>query len=281
MCQFCVHHGDGKRWYANASNYALDLQADLRRRGYLVGFVHEFERHRRLITAGLNALRCVPTPVRGWLGRSISTAAQANHFGQPVPLEACASIFEIATNITRLPCVCRGAMRPGSNAESCCLIMTVNPHDALLAESFRDYAGGPQAEGFEKLTKAQALAYLRRAEERGLCHTAWTFITPFIAAICNCDLPSGCLAMKLQFTGGIRLMWKGEDVIRHHADRCTGCLRCEKQCPFGAISTEARRTRLRVDRAQCWGCGICRTVCSPAALTLEPRSGAVDVAEDW
>jgi Pyruvate/2-oxoacid:ferredoxin oxidoreductase delta subunit len=281
MCHFCVHHGDGKRWYANASNYTLDLQADLRRRGYIVGFIRDFERHRRTINAGLNALRFVPKPAKSWINQRISTAAQANHFGQPIPLEACAGIFDIATNITRLPCVCRGAMRSGSNTESCCIVMTVHPHDTLVDEGFRDYAGGPHAEGFERLSKEQALAYLRRAEERGLCHTVWTFITPFIAAICNCDLPGGCLAMKIQLTAGIRIMWKGEDVIRHHEDRCTGCLRCVKQCPFGAISTEARRTRLRVDRASCWGCGICRTVCTPGALSLEPRSSPSDVATAW
>jgi len=281
MCQFCVQHGEGKRWYANAGNYALDLQADLRHRGFMVGFIRNFEKQRRSINAGINVLRCIPEPAKSWLSQPVTTAARENHFGQPIPIEACANIFDIATNITRLPCVCRGAMRPGSNAESCCIAMTVHQHDTLLEESFRDYAGGPQAEGFERLTKEQALVYLRRAEERGLCHTVWTFITPFIAAICNCDLPGGCLAMKIQLTAGIRIMWKGEDVIRYHADRCTGCRRCVKQCPFGAIHTEARRARLRVDRAACWGCGICRTVCTPGALSLEPRSAAVDVATVW
>jgi ferredoxin len=76
-------------------------------------------------------------------------------------------------------------------------------------------------------------------------------------------------------------MWKGEDVIRHHAERCTGCLRCVEQCQFGAITSEARRTRLRVDRAACWGCGICRTVCPPGALSLEPRHSSPDVATAW
>lgn len=279
MCNFCVQHGDGKRWYANASNYALDLQADLRRRGYIVGFIRDFEKHRRTINAGLNALRFVPRPVKGWIRQSVSTAAQANHFGQPISLEACAGVFDIATNITRLPCVCRGAMRSGSDAESCCIVMTVHPHDTLVEEGFRDYAGGPHAEGFERLTKEQALAYLRRAEERGLCHTAWTFVTPFIAAICNCDLPSGCLAMKIQLTAGIRIMWKGEDVIRHDGERCMGCQRCVQHCPFGVIRTEARR--VHVDRAACWGCGICRTVCTPGALSLEPRTASPDVSTVW
>ena len=281
MCDFCVHHGDGQRWYANARNYALDLETDLRHRGFMVDFIRNFESNRRTINAGLTALRFVPRPAHSWLAQRASTTLRENHFGQPVPIEECAQIFDIATNITRLPCVCRGAMKAGSNAESCCIIMTVNQSDDVLREGFRDYAGGPDAEGFERLTKQQAIGYLRRAEERGLCHTAWTFITPFIAAICNCNLPSGCMAMKIQLTGGVRIMWKGEDVARLNPDLCTSCRRCEKQCPFGAIRAEERLGRISVDRMSCWGCGICRTVCQAGALTLEQRSTTADVSLVW
>lgn len=279
MCQMCVQHGDGKRWYRNASIYALDLEADLRRRAYMVGFLQNFEKNRRVINAGLSVLRFVPQPLKGRVTQPIVSKAERHHFGQPIPLEECARIFDIATNITRLPCVCRGAMRPGSNAESCCLVITVHQSDAVIADCFRDYQGGPETEGFERLTKEEALAYLRQAEARGLCHTAWTFITPFIAAICNCDLPSGCMAMRIQLTGGIRIMAKGEDVVRHDPERCTNCLRCVPHCPFGAITTESRR--VHIDRTRCWGCGVCRTVCAPAALTLEPRGATADVAGVW
>ncbi len=281
MCNFCVKHGEGKRWYANAANYALDLESDLRRRGFIVDFIRNFEGNRRTTNAGLAALRFVPRPARKRFTRRPEAAARRHHFGQPVPIEECARIFDIATNITRLPCVCRGAMKPHSNAESCCIVMTVNSHDKLLAEGFRDYQGGPASQGFERLTKDEAMAYLRGAEERGLCHTAWTFITPFIAGLCNCDLPSGCMAMKIQLRGGIRIMWKGEDVIRHDRELCTGCRRCVKRCPFGAIRVAPRRAGVTVDRLKCWGCGICRSACAKGALSLEPRSATADVATAW
>lgn len=280
MCQFCLQHGDGKRWYESAKSYAYDLETDLRRRGFMVGFVRGFERNRRTIDAGLAALRFVPRPLREPIAEATSRALQRDHFGQPVPLEACARIFDLATNITRLPCVCRGALRPGSNAESCCIVATVNPHDGVVAECFRDYAGGPEAEGFEKLTKEQALALLRRAEEAGLAHTAWTFKTPFIAAICNCDLPSGCMAMKLQLEGGIRVMWRGEDVVSLDPERCTGCGQCLPACPFGALR-KAGPKDVALDRTACWGCGTCRTWCARGALTLEPRAATADVAALW
>ncbi len=281
MCEFCVQHGEGKRWYANARNYAMDLESDLARRGFIVDFIRNFEKGRRSANAGLAALRFVPRPARKYFTRRPEASARKHHFGQPVPIEECAPIFDVATNITRLPCVCRGAMKPGSDAESCCIVMTVNKHDSLLSEGFRDYSGGPASRGFERLTKEQAIAYLRSAEERGLCHTAWTFITPFIAGLCNCDLPSGCMAMKAVLKGGVRIMWKGEDVIRHDRELCTGCRRCIKLCPFGAISAAPRQNGVIVDRKKCWGCGVCRTACAPGALSLEPRLATPDVAAAW
>jgi len=280
MCTFCVKHGEGKRWYLNAENYAADLQSDLARRGFMVGFVQGFERSRRSIKVGLGALKLLPQPARRHFAEQASLTQQREHFGQPVSIEDCEKILDLATNVTRLPCVCRGAMQPGSSAESCCLVVTATPHDDVVREVFQGYQGGPEATGFEKLDKPAALALLRRCEEEGLAHTAWTFHTPFVAALCNCDLPSGCMAMNVQLKGGVRVMWRGEDVVRLDPERCTGCAQCVPACPFGAITRTGRR-EVRLDRQGCWGCGTCRAHCARAALALEPRAAAPDVAGRW
>lgn len=281
MCTFCVKHGDGKRWYLNAASYAADLEADLARRGFMVDFVRGFEGFRWRTQVGLGALRLVPRPLRDGIAAGISRAQQRTHFGQPVPLEDCEKILSIANHVVRVPCVCRGAMRPGSDAESCCLAFTVAPGiDGVLAEVFAGYRGGPGAEGLQPVTREEALAYLRRAEEDGLAHTAWTFGTPFVAAICNCDLPSGCLAMNVTLRHGVKVMWKGEDVARLDADACSGCALCVPLCPFGALRRAGRR-EVALDRAACWGCGTCRAACSRGALALEPRAAAPDVAGAW
>ncbi len=280
MCTFCVKHGDGKRWYRNAANYAADLESDLRRRGFMVSFVRNFERNRSMVNAGLGALRFMPPPLRQRAKEKAGQAFEVHHFGQPVPFEECARIFDLATHITRVPCVCRGALRSGSNAESCCIVATVLPNRGLLDECFRDYRAGPYAQGFHELTREEAIGYLKAAELRGLAHTAWTFETPFIAAICNCDLPSGCMAMKLQLRGGVRIMWKGEDVARLDPARCSGCGQCVPRCPFGAIRSAGARQPVKLDRGGCWGCGTCRASCARGALALEPRADT-ELASAW
>ncbi len=34
MCEFCQEHGEGRKWYLNAKNYAEDLLSDARRRRF-------------------------------------------------------------------------------------------------------------------------------------------------------------------------------------------------------------------------------------------------------
>ncbi len=35
MCEFCVKHGEGEKWYLRAQNYSEDSLSDLRRRKYI------------------------------------------------------------------------------------------------------------------------------------------------------------------------------------------------------------------------------------------------------
>jgi hypothetical protein len=108
MCQFCVQHGDGEKWYLQAANYAADLESDLARRGYVVSFINDFEDNRRKIRAGLSALRFMPKPVADPVRARSTRYMQENHFGQPVPIEECEKIVSMATSVVRMPCLCRG-----------------------------------------------------------------------------------------------------------------------------------------------------------------------------
>jgi hypothetical protein len=41
MCEFCIKHGEGKKWYLNANNYSADLLSDSSRMKFIEEFYHE------------------------------------------------------------------------------------------------------------------------------------------------------------------------------------------------------------------------------------------------
>ena len=279
MCQFCVEHGEGKRWYLEASNYAFDLDSDVRRRGYIVDFVRGFDEMRaRAITAGKVA-RNLPAPVARLGKQVISRHQQKVHFGQPVPLEDCEQILDIATSITVIPCICRMHER-GKDAEEVCMLVTAKPINDVLEEAFSSYDDGPGLDDFHTLTKSEAMVLLRSCEERGLMHSVWTFHTPFTAAICNCNLESGCMAMKLTSGYDIKVMWRGECVADFDSQNCTRCRACVALCPFDALSVSPNGVVLH-SAEKCWGCGICRTACSNDVIKLVDRREVPAVSTIW
>lgn len=268
MCEFCVQHGDGKKWYLQAENYAADITHDVALREFVVDFVTGFDRRVRRAIPLLHAVQAAPRPVRSAFTTLTRPRQIADHFGQPVPIEECERIFGIATSITQLPCVCRHFA--GAPERGYCLGVTVTPQDDLFAEAFRDYANGPDTAAFQRLTREQGVSVLRRAESEGLMHSVWTFKSPFIAAICNCNLASGCMAMKATLELGYQTMWKGEHIARVEGDCCVGCGACVDRCPFEAIAFDDRRVAV-VDEGACYGCGICRSACAAGALELSGR----------
>ncbi len=279
MCQFCVEHGEGKRWYLNAKNYAYDLQSDVRRREYVVDFVAGFDESRSTAIAGMELIGRLPNGFEHLVKDRYSKHMQKHHFGQPVPIEECDQILDIATSITVIPCICR-MHAPGQRAEELCMLVTTQPVEAYLTEGFKDYAAGPDLSDFHRIDKSEAMDLLRECERDGLMHSIWTFQTPFAAAICNCNLESGCMAMRLTQGYGMKLMWRGEWVAQVAEERCTGCGRCAKACPFNAISrTEARAFAPRAE--DCWGCGVCRAHCREDALQLVDRRSVPAVASLW
>jgi Fe-S-cluster-containing hydrogenase component 2 len=278
MCQFCVEHGEGKRWYLEAQNYALDLNSDLSRREYVVEFISGFEKMRsRAIMAG-NLAAKLPGPLTRLGKHTITRHQQANHFGQPLSLEDCEQVLDIASSITVIPCICR-MHEPGEAAAEVCMLVTSSPVDSVLQAGFSDYDAGPDLDDFHTMDKPQAMELLRSCEERGLLHSIWTFKTPFTAAICNCNLASGCMAMRLTAGYDIKVMWRGEDVALLDAEKCTSCGRCAKRCPFSAIS--AKPGAVTIPAEKCWGCGICRSACSQQAIRLADRRTVPAVASLW
>jgi ferredoxin len=146
-----------------------------------------------------------------------------------------------------------------------------DPEGGFTSDLDPSYWEGPDGVGAEQLSKEEALGLMREFEQEGLVHSVWTFITPFIGGICNCDR-SDCLAMISTVGHGLPIMYKGHATAEVDWDQCKGCRTCMRQCQFGAIGYSATAKKAFVDAQVCYGCGVCRAACSHDAISLRERA---------
>jgi len=281
MCEFCVKHGEGKKWYLQAKNYSDDLLSDLSRRRFIQEFLSN-PQALALDVQRLERLDKAPLFLRGLIGRSITRKMKRVHFGQIVPLEDVEKIFEFVTSIVRVACICRQASL--GQEKRYCYGISLAPQGGRFAEIVRgldgSYLTGPDNQGLEVLNKEEALSAFRAHEREGLCHSVWTFHTPFIGGICNCDR-SDCMALRCTVSHAVPVMFRGEYVARVDPDRCRGCRECLRLCQFGGLSYSAATQKAVIDQRWCYGCGVCRTACKQEAISLTERSSVPAVAHLW
>ncbi len=281
MCEFCLKHGEGKKWYLQAKNYAEDLAADVRRREMIRGMFQAVAQVPERIEK-LNELDGAPGFVRRMIAWRSTARAKKIHFGQVVPIEEIAEILGFVNTIVRVQCICRNFTVGGE--QRYCYGVSMGPNGGAMREIFEgldsSFLAGPDGTGLEIVDKAEALRSMQEWEKRGLCHTVWTFVTPFIGGICNCDR-ADCLAMRSTIGRDIRAMFRAEYVATVDPDLCTGCRECSRVCPFGTVAWSQANERSSVDQRHCWGCGVCRSVCVPGAVTLVPRAEVPAAARVW
>jgi ferredoxin len=280
MCEFCVQHGEGKKWYLEAKNYAEDLLSDARRRRFISDFFKRPE-HLAEESAQLDSLRRLPAFVQRAIKGAVTRRMKKQHFGQVVPLEDVEEIFGFVNSITRVPCICRHVSL-GREARYCYGISlgTGTGFADAVGDLDSSFLAGPDTSAFEQLSREDARNAFVEHEKEGLCHTVWTFVTPFIGGICNCDR-ADCMAMKATVTHDAKVMFRAEYVASANPDLCTGCRSCMRVCQFGALGYSVANKKVSVDQTACYGCGICRSACRHAALSLMPRAEVSAVATLW
>lgn len=268
MCEFCTQHGEGRKWYLAMENYSLELLDQNDRRAYTAQFLNGFHKRAPKSIAQLDRIRHTP-----WmsLARPILIRSQkADHYGQVVPIEDVERIFELVQGAVRLPCVCRRVTTGNMNARYCYgLTMDRELMDAL-DDSF----------SLETLTKEEALESIRKLDKEGLVHSVWTFKTPFIGGLCNCD--QDCMAYRITHARrDYPVMFRAEWVAEVSTDSCNGCRLCMRQCQYGAIRYSSNNRKVVVDPTACYGCGACRAVCKKEAIALSPRESVKAAAGVW
>lgn len=281
MCEFCVQHGEGKKWYLQAKNYAEDLLSDARRRRFIGDFFSDPD-HLGEQTDDLLKLSKAPGFVRRAVSALVTRRMKKEHFGQVVPLEEVEEIFGFVNSIVRVPCICRH-INLGREARYCYGV-AMGPSGGALGEVLKglddSFLFGPETSEFEELSREEALASFADHEREGLCHSVWTFVTPFIGGICNCDR-SDCMAMRATVTHDVKVMFRAEYVAEVDPEVCGGCRSCMKVCQFGAMAYSAADKKAFVDQTACYGCGVCRAACGKEAIALRPRAEVAAVAGVW
>lgn len=277
MCEFCIQHGEGKTWYLNAKNYSSDLLSDLKRRQFIGRFLdHTIRKGNQQITLlEKTILRGMDLPA--FVRAKLANDMKPVHFGQVVPLEDVEKILALTRSVTRVACGCKWAKQKKEGRF--CYALTMGP-PAWTDLVDMDFFGSGELARMENLTRGEAAEAIRETDRMGFVHSVWTFHTPFIGAICNCE-KSYCLALRTTLNLKAPSMFRAEYVAAVDPAACSGCRACIERCPFAAIAFDVAASTCVVDKARCYGCGVCRAGCPGDALALSERKLDAAAASLW
>jgi electron transport complex protein RnfB len=175
------------------------------------------------------------------------------------PYESAVGILEHAQSWGVLDCICRKQTaligKPCKHPVDVCMAMSDTP------DAFTDTTD------IKALTKEEAYAVLRRADQAGLVHTVsnnqkgnWY--------ICNCCTCS-CGILRGMAELGIANVVASSAFINTVDERlCNACGLCVESCQFDALFMDDIAI---VNSTRCVGCGVCVNTCPDHALALVRR----------
>jgi ferredoxin len=279
MCELCMKHGAGGKWYLNARHYSNEIAEKYDLRDFLLEQYKNFEQMSVRPVYGVSAVGLdyrLRIPIVGRLIKNMaermlhSTKAPSNpfraegHIGQVVPLEDGIAILEecAAEPIIEKNCMCRYMSR--GIKESCCINFGVMSEIVDRLPRFI-----PEKDKYF-LTRKEAVERFIVHNRKGYIGTIWFGPFPYINNLCSCANPE-CAGIRPRFDFGIMSIYKAEYVIRADETACRGCGACAARCPFGALESGNGKASVSVDLEKCYGCGVCRHVCPDRALYLAPR----------
>jgi len=279
MCDWCLKHGDGKKWYLNVKNYSKELLKDEAVIESVIKYFQNTENMASMapyMVEGLLSLRtdeefeAMVENVR----RMIEEASP--HRGQVVPIEDVREIIKLAGPMARIACACRRMLRASFDEKTCIL---VGPAYLEYAKEWPDFT-----RGIEYLSKEEVLELMERFDEKGYVHTFWMDMSfPIVMGFCNCEYPT-CAALRYRRNLGDWFNFflrKAEYVAVMDYDKCIGCGKCVVRCQFSALTFSPYLEKAILDMKKCFGCGLCRNACPVGAIKLLPRTEVPAVRNLW
>ncbi len=276
MCEFCVKHGAGEKWYLNARNFIAEKAED--RRFFLEWNTEFFRNYERCVSANIKwAVDLAKAPGIGWLLRLVGDRRFPKQGSKPpygfvlqiVPLKDSQLVARLAQRITCIPCACRKMAR--ALDEYTCIVFDIVGEGAGRFPEYRPRKAEP-------LSSEETVELLGKLDERGYVHTVCFHPIPYVGAICNCSYPA-CQQLRLRKDYHFRTVLKAEYVAQANADTCTGCGRCLGRCQFDAL--QLVEGRASVNATRCFGCGLCQTACENDAIEVLPREGVPLASTSW
>ncbi|MFB0563277.1 MAG: hypothetical protein ACETWM_18910 [Candidatus Lokiarchaeia archaeon] len=277
MCDYCVEHGMGTKWYLNPKNLNLKKaweDAEIRAIGESVAQGGPKSLVENI--AAVNAL-VDEMPLSKENLDSIKELTEKSGGGQVIPMEDALKILNIPQNfdvkIGLTVCACRKQW--GAKDKLTCMHL----------EPFCDHlrkAQGTLSKYDRYITPDEAIEICKDSHKEGLIQWVEWITIPYVIAVCNCELPY-CIALRTRLLSGVRnAAIKSHYLAQIDPSRCNGCggsPQCVLVCSFGAIRFSRLEQFAVVDPTVCFGCGVCRSKCETKAIKLIDRE-SVAVAKD-
>jgi len=279
MCDHCMQHGAGGKWYLNAAHYSDEIVEKYDLREFLLEQYTNFEQISVRKVGGFSPVGMDYTIRMPIIGRVVKALAERmlhsrkpptnplrpeGHIGQVVPLEDAEAILThcAAEPIIEKNCMCRYMSR--GVKEACCINFGVMSE---IIDKLPRFV--PEKEKYH-LTRTEAVSRFREHNAKGYIGTIWYGPYPYINNLCSCESPE-CAGIRPRVDFGIRSIYKAEYLIGLNEAVCLACGACVARCPFGALAMHRSLGRPVIDLERCYGCGVCRHACSTEALFLVPR----------
>ncbi|PKL36043.1 MAG: 4Fe-4S ferredoxin [Spirochaetae bacterium HGW-Spirochaetae-1] len=177
------------------------------------------------------------------------------------PYESLTAIIENAKAWAVGDCICK--KEKAILGHRCDKPMEVCMGVAPIDNYFNDYFWG------RPISKQEAFAILKKAEEAGLVHMTNNFKNGQFA-ICNCCACCCGVLRGMHELGSLNATAFSSYLAVVDESLCTACGMCLDRCQAGAITVDAEA----VINERCIGCGLCVSTCPTGAITMKKREAA-------
>ncbi len=263
MCDFCVQHGHGKRWYMSARNYSKELARSEKVRKFNETFFGRTD-----VRPGTTSFIPTGMPTQEEREKEEFRYRQFLHH-QVINTEEAIAVIQFASEQTEesdqtvvlLPCICRyGAY--GKDPDLSCYGLAFT-HE--YTRQFPKYAGG----GHEYVSPQEAQdRLLQLIQEQPIVHALSALGVPYLGMLCNCDMPVCRPYLIRQRLNISSPFYKAHHRASVDLQKCTGCGICQDVCPFRVAKVDSQLAKAHIDSTACYGCGVCQRHCPEAAITL-------------